>query len=324
MSTASELIRRIDFFQPLDDRMIDRIAHLCIPREYSTGDYIVRQGDPGLGLYFITRGAARVEIAKGGIVTPVAELHAGEFVGELSIIDQKPRSANVVCSTDTSCLLLTRDRFMKLLDKHPEIALQMAKSLAARLRRADERMWQDAVAGPPQAPTTETWPAAERRVAAQPEARSDTQKIKDALTDSVSWIYLLKSVMQVSLAVVGCPVAVSLETRAPESCVSVINELKLVLVSARESHVIGVHAFADGAFTATILQPVTTPEFTGVSVSRFQAPVRRDESVWLRVPAFERARMESASHGGQPVRARFALPVSTRHGMRDLEEALDF
>lgn len=322
MSTASELIRRIDFFQPLDDRMIDRIAHLCIAREYSPGDYIVRQGDPGLGLYFITRGTARVEIAKDGVVTPVAELHAGEFVGELSIIDKKPRSANVVCSTDASCLLLTRDRFMKLLDKHPEVALQMAKALAARLRDADERMWQNATAVP--APATESWPAVERRIATQPEPRSDTQKIKDALTDAVSWIYLLNSVMKVSLAVVGCPVTVELATRTPECRVSAINQLKLVLVPTGESHVIGVHAFANGAFTATIFQPVTTPAFTGVSVRRFQASVQRNESVWLHVPTLARARLESGGEGIAGTRMHFALPISAWDGMRKLEEELDF
>ena len=322
MSTASELIRRIDFFQPLDDRIIDKIAHLCIAREYSPGDHIVRQGDPGLGLYFITRGSARVEIARDGVVTPVAELHAGEFVGELSIIDQKPRSANVVCATDASCLLLTRDRFMKLLDKHPEIALQMAKALAGRLRSADERMWHDAVAVP--VPSTENWPAVERRVAAQPAPRSDAQKIKDALTDAVSWVYLLKSVMEVSLAVVGCPVAVSLETRASESRVWAINQLKLVLFPATENHLLGVHAFADGAFTATIFRPVSTPAFTGVCVSRFRALVRRNESVWLQLPAFESARLESAGERVQGARTHFAVPGSARHGMRDLEDALDF
>jgi len=93
VNTAAELIRRIDFFQPLDDRTVNQIARVCIVREYSPGDHIVRQGDSGLGVYFITRGHARVEMVREGISTLIAELSPGEFVGELSIIDKKPRLA---------------------------------------------------------------------------------------------------------------------------------------------------------------------------------------------------------------------------------------
>jgi hypothetical protein len=164
----------------------------------------------------------------------------------------------------------------------------------------------------------------ERRIAVEPDRRSDTQKIKDALTDAVSWIYLLNSVMRVTLAVVGCPVVVNVETRASESRVSAIGQLKLVLIPARESHLIGIHAFADGAFTATVFQPVTTSAFTGVSVSRFQAPVQRNQSVWLHVPALERARLESGGQRLQGSRTHFDRPISGWHGMRDLEAALDF
>lgn len=303
MSIEAELIRRIDFFQPLDDRLVEKIARLCIHREYSPGDYIMRQGDPGLGLYFIARGSARVEIARDGVVTPVAELHAGEFVGELSIIDKQPRSANVVCTVDASCLLLTRDSFMKLLNRHPEIALQIAKTLAARLRSTNERMWQGAASAAQVPPDARTAPG--------PEPRSDKQKIKDMLADTVGWVYFLKSVTQFSLAVVGCPVEVKVETPASESRVIAVDWLKLALIPAGENHVIGVHAFADGAFTATILQPLVGPAFKGLSVSRFRAPIRRNQSVLLRFPAPAAA-------------VRLPRAVSSGGGMRELEAAFDF
>jgi len=321
VSTASELIRSIDFFEPLDDRLVDKIARLCIAREYSLGDYIIRQGDPGLGLYFITRGFAKVEIARDGTITLVAELHAGEFVGELSIIDSKPRSASVICTSDASCLLLTRDRFMKLLNKHPEIAMQMAKALAARIRRADERMWQGAAAMQQPAPQTNGSDARESGDVTETKPRSDKQKIKEMLVDSVSWIYLLKPVTQFSLALVGCPVNVNLETRASRSFVSAVGPLKMVVIPSNETHVVGVHAFGDGDFKAMILQPVIIPTFTGVSVSCFSAPVRRNESLWLRIPAFQRARMEPG------VRLSGVAHVARRisqGGMRDLEAAFDF
>jgi CRP/FNR family cyclic AMP-dependent transcriptional regulator len=310
VSTASELIRKIDFFQPLDDRIVEKIARVCITREYSPGDHIVRQGDPGLGLYFITRGSARVEITRDGAVTQLADLNAGEFVGELSIIDKKPRSANVVCTTDVSCLLLTRDSFLKLLDKYPEIALQMAKALAARLRSTDERMWQNVKVAPLEPVSDVPAVVVEHQTHAETRERSDKQKIKDLLADTFGWFYLAKAMMQVSLAVVGCPVTVNLETRASQSLLGAIGPLKLVMFPAGESHVIGVHPFADGDFTATILQPVITSGFTGISVSRFKAPVRRNESVRLCIPS-------------QASAARFARPLSPHFKMRDLAAAFD-
>jgi len=285
VNTAAELIRRIDFFQPLDDRTVNQIARVCIVREYSPGDHIVRQGDSGLGLYFITRGHARVEMEREGVSTLIAELSPGEFVGELSIIDKKPRLANVICTRDTSCLLLTRDRFTRLLHKYPEIAMQMAKALAARLRTTDEWLLHGAATAV-RTPLPQPAPAAAQSgPMRQPRAQDDRQRIKDLLADTVGWFYLLKSIAQISLAVVGCPVTVSLETKSSESTITAVGPLKIVLFPSHESHVIGVHAFDDGAFRAMILQPVNAGDFTGVSISRFTAPVKRNESAWLHVRA---------------------------------------
>jgi hypothetical protein len=216
----------------------------------------------------------------------------------------------VVCTSDVSCLLLTRDSFLKLLDKHPEIALQMAKALAARLRNTDERMWQNLKLAPAKPAPDKTPLVVEPPAQAETRERSDKQKIKDLLADTFGWFYLAKAMMQVSLAVVGCPVTVSLETRASRSRLGAIGPLKLVMLPAGENHVIGVHPFADGDFTATILQPVITSGFTGISVSRFRAPVRRNESVCLYIPS-------------QASGARFALPLSPHFRMRDLAAAFD-
>lgn len=272
MSTAAELIRRIDFFQPLDDRTVNQIARVCIVREYSPGDHIVRQGDAGLGLYFITRGHARVEMEREGVHTLIAELNPGEFVGELSIIDKKPRLANVICTAETSCLLLTRDRFTKLLHKYPEIAMQMARALAARLRSTDEWLLHETV-------TAAARPAPKPVPIPQARTPDDRQRIKSLLADTVGWFYLLKSITQVSLALVGCPVTVSLEGRSSESAMTSIGPLKIILFPAHESHVIGVHAFDDGDFRALILSPT--------SVSQYKAPIKKHQSAWLHVPALQ-------------------------------------
>lgn len=312
MSNVSDLIRKIDFFEPLDGRIINRIARVCIPREYSPGDYVVRQGDPGLGLYFITGGRVKVEIVRDDVRIEVAELRAGDFVGELSIIDNKPRSANVVCLTDTSCLLLTRDSFLKLIKAYPEIAVQMAKTLAARLRDTD-----DHVGRPPDVPPPPVVPPP-----AEAPPQSDLQRAKDLMTELAGFVFLLKPLVSTSLAVVGCPVTVSLASAAPESVSATIGKVKLVAFPACEDHVIRMHAFAAGNFTATVFRPVEDEYFTGISVCRFAGTIRREESAWLYVPRREGARMEGGQLGRSERRARFARPLADGD-MRRIGDLID-
>jgi len=228
----------------------------------------------------------------------------------------------VICTTDTSCLLLTRDRFTKLLHKYPEIAMQMARALAARLRTTDEWLLQGAataVAKPaPQPAPAQTQPVPIRLTGTQ----DDRQRIKNLLADTVGWFYLLKSVMQVSLAVVGCPVTVSLETRSSESCISAVGPLKIISFPAHESHVIGVHAFDDGAFRAMVLQPASTGSCAGISVSRFTTAIKRNDSAWLHVPASSGARIDGARHTLQARTTHLGLPRNAKGGMRELHDLL--
>src|SRR5690349_14954263 len=91
--TDIELIRKIEFFEALEPKVLKQIAEMCIVREFSAGEYIVRQGESGLGLYFITAGKAKVEIDRNDVKVVVAELKEGDSLGEFSIIDEKARSA---------------------------------------------------------------------------------------------------------------------------------------------------------------------------------------------------------------------------------------
>lgn len=295
MSTSRDLIRKIDIFEPLDDRIINKIAQVCIPREYSAGDYIVRQGDPGLGLYFITRGRVKVEIDTNSVKTLVAHLEAGSFLGELSIIDNKPRSANVICLADTGCLLLTRNSFQKLMNKYPEIAIQMARALAARLRKTDERMGQYAITPPePTISTSDGINALATQNNSQ--AATDRSRIKGLLADSFGFLYLLKSLARVSLAVVGCPVTVHRETPASEMLQTAITDVKLVLFPACEPQVLRLDAFGDGDFSATIFQPLASRNSLDILVSRFEGHVHRNESKWLYIPTCKGTWLEHSTH----------------------------
>ena len=134
----NELIKKIDFFSGLDDKILNKISDASIARQFTKNETMVRQGEMGLGLYIISRGKVKVEREEGGVRAQVAELGPEQFFGEMSLVDNKPRSATVTGLEDVECLLLTRDSFVKLMNKYPEIPIRMARVLAERLRLAND------------------------------------------------------------------------------------------------------------------------------------------------------------------------------------------
>jgi CRP-like cAMP-binding protein len=90
----------------------------------------VRQGDRGIGFYLIADG--RVSIERGG--TELRQMGPGEFFGELALIDDAPRSANVVARTPVRCLVLVQWVFKPLLREHPEVTLRLLETVVERLR----------------------------------------------------------------------------------------------------------------------------------------------------------------------------------------------
>ena len=149
----NELIKKIDFFSGLDDKILNKISDACIARQFTKGETIVRQGEMGLGLYIISRGRVKVDREQGGVRTQVAELGPEQFFGDMALLDNKPRSATVTGIEDAECLLLTRDSFVKLMNKYPDIPIRMAKVLAERLREANAKI---VAVTPPQPPSANT------------------------------------------------------------------------------------------------------------------------------------------------------------------------
>lgn len=311
--TDIELIRKMEFFEALETRVIKQIAEMCIVREFSAGEYIVRQGESGLGLYFITAGKAKVEIERNDTKVVVAELKEGDSLGEFSIIDEKARSANVICLEETRCLLLTRDSFGKVMKKHPEIAQQMLRTLVGRIRNVNERITASAPAASP-APAATAAPAA-GAAPAPAEAPSLSQedlftritgmlpplpsmsdiphpseifrlyantktKTREYLNEMIGTIYAMKAMMRFSMAVVGCPVRVSAQVPSPEVLTAEIHGVKLVLFPGDRDETLRIEAYGDGPLHATFYCPRRDGS---VRVTRLRGPVARDRTYELQV-----------------------------------------
>lgn len=129
-----EYLRKVTLFSSLTDRALSAIAANAEVIEYAPGQYIVRQNQIGTGFYLTIRGRARV--VRGG--EELAVLGPGDFFGELSVLDQQPRTAHVVAIEPTVCLALASWDFIRLLERSPKIAVAMLREMARRLRRTDE------------------------------------------------------------------------------------------------------------------------------------------------------------------------------------------
>jgi len=129
---AGTMLGSVPFFSGLDAK--SRKALLAQGKEmsYRAGDTIVSEGTTGVGFYLILDGLA--EVRKKGKV--LATLSKGQFFGEMSLIDDMPRSADVVALQQTKCWAITSWSFASLIKIHPELAVGMLKEVVKRLRAA--------------------------------------------------------------------------------------------------------------------------------------------------------------------------------------------
>ncbi|MCL6449626.1 MAG: DUF2225 domain-containing protein [Armatimonadetes bacterium] len=113
-----------------------KLARAGFLRKYAAGEIICREGEPGAEMYIILQG--KVEIVPGGD-SPVT-LAAGDFFGEMALLDQLPRSATVRVVEDAILLVLTENNFKEVIGAEPLLALRIMKGMSARLRRLDEEL----------------------------------------------------------------------------------------------------------------------------------------------------------------------------------------
>lgn len=131
-----EFLARVPVFAQCTADEIHAIAAVAQESFFQPGQIIVTQGTPGQAFYLILTG--RVEILRDGV--SLGAFSAGDFFGEMSLLDSAPRSATIRAVDETSCLMLSSWDFKALLEQHPSIAIKLLEVLSRRLRVADERI----------------------------------------------------------------------------------------------------------------------------------------------------------------------------------------
>lgn len=133
-----DAMKAVSLFSSLSNRFLNGIAKACTERTFAPGDAIVKQGNPGVGLFMIVSG--RVKVVKTndrGERLELATHGPGEVVGEMSVLDGAQRTADVLAEDETTCLVLTAWDFRSFMESHPEVALEILPVVVQRFRETN-------------------------------------------------------------------------------------------------------------------------------------------------------------------------------------------
>jgi len=144
MAVARPLDRRsllagVPLFAALNDRKLDALLTATTTKRLAAREELYHKGDPGNQLYAVMSGRLKASAAGlDGKEVVFSIMGPGEVIGEIALLDSKPRSATVEAMEASELLTLHRRDFLPVLERHPRVALQLAAVLAGRLRRLSE------------------------------------------------------------------------------------------------------------------------------------------------------------------------------------------
>jgi CRP/FNR family transcriptional regulator, cyclic AMP receptor protein len=127
-------LSRAPLFAALPKRHLRQLARVSGVTERPEGATVVKEGASGSVFYVILDG--RVKVVRKG--RAVARLQAGDFFGEMSVLDNQPRTASVVTETPARLLTLSAKEFRAAVDADPALAKRILREMAGRLRQAEK------------------------------------------------------------------------------------------------------------------------------------------------------------------------------------------
>lgn len=135
------MLKAIPLFSNLTQSQLDSIGSHMAMRAYEKGEVILREGDVAETLYILLAGQAKVYLRDDANREVILNTFGpGDFFGEIPLFDQEPRSANVAALDRCHVQMLSYRTFQKVIERSPEIARLLMKTLAARLRHADRQI----------------------------------------------------------------------------------------------------------------------------------------------------------------------------------------
>jgi CRP/FNR family transcriptional regulator, cyclic AMP receptor protein len=122
-------LKRAPLFSDLSRKELGQLARLTDDVEVPAGRVLCKEGDHGREFFVLVEG--KVDVARGGI--RVASLGAGDFVGEISLVEPTPRTATVTATTPLRMFVLTPKDFQQMLEENPTVERKVLRALARRV-----------------------------------------------------------------------------------------------------------------------------------------------------------------------------------------------
>lgn len=138
---TADFLSTVPLFRSLGQAEVAAFAQMAREKSYPKGSVILFEDDPGDSLFVVRDGRVKVVlVAEDGREVILGILGVGEHFGELSLIDDQPRSAHVVAMEESSLLVLRREDFRRRVEQNPAVAWALLIELSRRLRRADDKI----------------------------------------------------------------------------------------------------------------------------------------------------------------------------------------
>ncbi len=132
-----EVLRKVKIFNHINPPVLEPLSKKMAVINYEAGQPVFKKGDIGDSLYFIVDGNVKLHEQE----MTIAEMKAGDFFGEFSLLDNEPRSLSVTCTVDSKLAALHRNDFYQVMNEHPESTKNIIEALIKRIREQNNKIF---------------------------------------------------------------------------------------------------------------------------------------------------------------------------------------
>ncbi len=137
----ADILKNIPLFSELNEKDLERIIQIANKKRYHKDNIILIEEEVGSTMFIILAGRVKISrISDDGREVILSILSDGDFFGEMSLLDGYTRSANVTAIEDSELLVIRREEFLQTLRDYPQVAINLLKELAQRIRKSDEHI----------------------------------------------------------------------------------------------------------------------------------------------------------------------------------------
>ncbi|NBD13639.1 MULTISPECIES: cyclic nucleotide-binding domain-containing protein [Corallococcus] len=139
------VLKKVALFEGLTQGQLAKVARIASSRTYSAGDYLFREGDTGQDMFILTDGKVRISKSVPGIgEEALAILEAGQYFGEMAVIEDSPRSADAIAHSGCTVWVIERAKLDQLMFTDKDLAYVLlwtfVRTLSERLRETNEKI----------------------------------------------------------------------------------------------------------------------------------------------------------------------------------------